>query len=220
VSSSIDLGRLIAGVRGPGLDTRVWLSLAYADAVSVVQEDGEFVEVVLLPTGERLTARVGSEASGNGHGIHVPVYAKDELLVAVPRGNPAEGAVVVRRMWNARHKPSAQARANSGKDEVWIARPGSTLRLETSGAGKSFFKSADTSTVEAPKVRLGAEDATEPLVLGNTYKSAEQQFLTQVGAVATAAGASTTALVRWTTAEAGSAWWAKVARFMKMAPKP
>lgn len=179
-STSIDLGRLIAGVRGPGLDTRVWLSLAYADGDSATEEGGQFVEVVLLPTGERLTARVASEYTGNGYGSSAKVYDKDELLVAVPRGNPAEGAVVVRRLWNARHKTPAQARANEAEDVTTIIRKDKHFRLETSGSGKSYFKSGDTSIVEAPKVRLGGEDATEQLVLGNTYKGAEQQFLTQV----------------------------------------
>lgn len=183
-SSLIDLGRLLAGVRAPGLDTRVWLSLAYADADSKQEPGGEFVDVVLLPTGERLTARVASEYAGDGYGSRAKVYEEDELLVAVPRGDPAEGAVVVRRLWNARDKTPAQARANGGEDVVQVVRPDRHLRLETSGTGKSYFKSGHTSVVEAPRVRLGAEDAAEQVVLGNTYKGAEQQFLAQVQASA------------------------------------
>lgn len=182
----------MAGVRGPGLDTRVWLSLAYAEGDSHVEEGGTFVEVVLLPMGERLTARVASEYAGDGYGTSAKVYDKDELLVAVPRGDPAEGAVVVRRLWNARHKTPEQARANDAEDVTQIVRKDKHLRLETSGTGKSYFKSEDTSVVEAPNVRLGGEDAAEQVVLGNTYKQAEQQFLTQVqtaAATMNAAGA-------------------------------
>jgi uncharacterized protein involved in type VI secretion and phage assembly len=194
-SSAIDLGRMSHGLQRPGMDTRVWSSLAYAEGDSVVADDGMFVDVVLLPHGDSLTARVPAEYAGKGFGLYAKIYENDELLIEIPRGDPAEGPVVVRRLWNKRDKPPDEAVANP-EDVVLVVQKDKHLRLITSGSGKAYVKSADTVTLESPKVRLGAEDATEKLVLGNTYKGAEQQFLAQLNAAAatlTAAGASLSA---------------------------
>lgn len=179
-------------IQRPGIDTRIWSSLAYAAGDSAALADGVFVDVVLLPTGEQLTARVPSEYAGKGFGLYAKIRKNDELLVEIPRGDPAEGAVVSRRLWNKRHTPPQEA-LDDDEDVLLVVEKDKTLRLVTSGAGKVFVKSADTVTLDSPKVRLGAEDATEKLVLGNTYKSAEQQFLTQLNAAAatlTTAGAT------------------------------
>ncbi len=192
-ATSPDVGRMSMGLQRPGMDTRVWSSLAYASSDSEAFDDGVFVDVVLLPTGEKLTARVPAEYAGASFGLYAKIYTDDELLIEIPRGDPAEGAVVGRRLWNKRHAPPAEAVAEP-EDVLLVVKPEKTLRLITSGAGKIYVKSASMVTLEAPSVRLGDDAATEPLVLGNTYKGIEQQFLTQVGAGCTTLTAAATAL--------------------------
>jgi hypothetical protein len=169
-STSPDVGRMSAGLQRPGIDTRVWSSLAYAEGDSAVFADGVFVDVVLLPTGEKLTARVPAEYAGNSFGLYAKVYEHDELLVEIPRGDPAEGAVVSRRLWNKRDAPPAQA-VSEPEDVLLVVKPEKTLRLITSGAGKVFIKSAATVIVDCPNIRLGEEAAAEQYVLGTTFRS-------------------------------------------------
>ena len=183
-STSPDVGRLSSGLARPGMDTRIWSSLAYAEDDSAALKDGVFVTVILLPTQERMTARVPAMYAGNGFGFYAKIYANDELVVEVPRGEPAEGPVVAHRLWNKRHAPPGQAQSNP-EDVMLVVQQDKHLRLITSGTGKASVASDDTVTLIAPKVRLGAESAIEPLILGNTYQTAEVQFLTQL---ATAAG--------------------------------
>lgn len=169
-STSPDVGRVSAGLQRPGMDTRVWSSLAYAVDDSAAFEDGVFVDVVLLPTEEKLTARVPAEYAGAGFGMYAKIYKNDELLIEIPRGDPAEGAIVSRRLWNKRAGPPEQAVAEP-EDVLLVVKPEKTLRLITSGAGKVFIKSASVVVVDAPSVRLGEEAAAEQYVLGTTFRA-------------------------------------------------
>ena len=180
-----DLSRLGEALARPGMDTRRWVSLAYAAGESVVDKDhGVFVDIILLPTGEATTARVGGDSAGTRFGAYDgEIHKDDELIVIIPSGFLAEGAVVVKRLWSASDLPPQEAVDNPG-ETLRVLEKDKTWRVITSGTGKVYAKSADTVTMDSPKVRLGAEDATEKLVLGNTYKQAEQQFLTQLVAVA------------------------------------
>lgn len=102
-----DLGRLVAGIRGPNVDTRLWTVLAYAlDDSFVDEEHGVFVDVKCFPGGEEFTCRVGSEYAGAKFGLYTGSIKKDdELEISIPLGDPAEGPIVSRRLWSAADPP-------------------------------------------------------------------------------------------------------------------
>lgn len=187
VGTTIDIGRLSAAVSRPGIDPRVWCSLAEAVGESVVDpEYGEFVDVQLLPTGEQFTARVPAPYAGDGFGLHAGrIHAHDELVVLVPLGDPAEGAVVVARLWNAADKP-AQQTVDTPDEIQLLAESDNNVRVRAAGAGGLFLESTEA-------VRIGAEDATEQLVLGTTFRQKQATLdtdaQTQLGNISTASAA-------------------------------
>lgn len=201
VGTSVDIGKLSQALARPGIDTRTWLSLAYALGESVVdKEHGVFVDVMLAPTGERMTARVATEYAGAGFGFYGgAVHKDDELLVGVPLGDPAEGAVVLRRLWSAADKPPQQA-IDAPSEVVLVVEKDKTHRTVTSGSGKTLHESEASVTLKTGKVLLGDEDATEQVPLGTTWRSKEvelhNQLVTQLGTLSTlltTAGASLSA---------------------------
>jgi hypothetical protein len=136
VSGKMDVGRLGAAISRPGIDTRVWVSLAVATGESVVdpQNQGVFVDIMLLPTGERCTARVPSTYAGVGFGLYAKIHADDEVLVCIPSGDVAEGAVVVSRLWSASDPPPQQAQTTPD-DLVLVVEQDKNLDVLPQGGG-------------------------------------------------------------------------------------
>lgn len=137
----MDTQRLGASVARPGMDTRTWVSLAFAMNDSVVNDGsqpgtgfGMFVDVQLVPTGEQFTARIGAEYAGNGFGLYKPVHANDNLVVVIPSGDPAHGCVVVSRFNNSSDPPPQLATANP-LDFVLVIEPNQNLSIQVSGSG-------------------------------------------------------------------------------------
>ena len=146
----LDLQRISAAVERPGIDPRVWASLAVVTDFRVDPEVGPLADVVTLPDNDEHTARLGTVYSGVGWGLYAPVAVDDEVLVVAPSGHPDNGLVIVARMHSASDPPPAEAVDNPG-DVVLHVEDGANLRLVTSGTGV---------------IRIGAPDAAEPLVLG------------------------------------------------------
>jgi hypothetical protein len=88
-------------VQGPGIDTRIWSSLAYVTAVHVDPENGPLADVLLVPSQHTDTARFGSDYAGVGVGIFFPLAVDDEVVVECPSGDPNEGWVIVARVSSA-----------------------------------------------------------------------------------------------------------------------
>lgn len=154
---TLDTSRFGVAMARPGLDTRVWTSLAVALGDSTVDPThGVFVDVKLLPSGQEVTCRVASEYAGVGVGLYVPVKKDDELIVIIPDGDPAHGPVVARRLWSASDPPPSQA-GDSPDDFVLVVEEGTNIRLTVSGAGKVIL-TGDT-------VLLGSEDAAKALAV-------------------------------------------------------
>jgi hypothetical protein len=132
----MDVGRLGAAIARPGIDTRVWVSLAAAVGECVVdpQNGGVFVDLMLMPTGERCTARVPSVYAGVGFGLYAKIHLDDEVLVCVPSGDLAEGAVVVSRMWSASDPPPQQAQVTPD-DVVLVVEQDKNLDVVPQGSG-------------------------------------------------------------------------------------
>lgn len=172
ILGSMDISRLGAAIARPGIDTRVWVSLAVALGESHVDPDyGVFVDVQLLPSGEKYTARVSSEYAGNGFGFYAKIHEKDDLIVSSPSGNPANGLVVSGRFWSAQDKPPQQA-IDDADEVMLIVEKGKKLRLTVSGDGVAIL--------EGPKVRLGSEDADENLILGKTFRQNQKTMDTDL----------------------------------------
>lgn len=208
VGSTPDTARLSAAVSRPGIDPRVWCSLAVATGESFVDADhGVFVEVKLLPSGEEYNCRVSSEYAGVGFGFYSKIHKDDELVVLIPMGDPAEGCLVVARLWSASDTPPSELSDTGENEVVLVVEKDKTLRLITSGEGKVFIKSEDTVTLECDKVRLGEEEADEKLIIGSTYRDKQKTLdnglisdltaaaaqLTSASTALTTAGAALTA---------------------------
>jgi len=217
VSTTPDLNRLSQGVQRPGIDPRVWCSLAVATEDEFFDKDhGCFVEVMLLPNGEELTCYVPQQYAGSDFGEHQQtIKANDQLVVTVPNGDPAEGGVVLARFHSKAAKPPQLAQQNP-QDFVRVQEKDTSWRLKLQGSGQWVFEGEDEVSVQSAKkqtydcqtfiaktgnVRLGAEDATEQVPLGTTWRAKESamhstlqsQLGTLIGFITTAGASLTTA---------------------------
>lgn len=211
VGTTPDLTRISAGVSRPGIDPRTWVSFGYTLAESSIDKDhGHYVEVKLLPSELELTCRVPSEYAGKQFGSHEGLlHQHDEVVVLIPDGDPNHGGILVSRLWS-NNDPPPDLVANNPKDIVRVLETDINYRLTLQGQGqwlvegaddfhhhttkKATYEADDTVTLKTPKVRLGEEGATEKLVLGSTYRQAENTMNTQLAsALATLMGLVTTA---------------------------
>lgn len=133
----IDVSSLAAAVSRPGVDPRVWLSVAHVTAVGFDAAEGMFADLVLLPGNVVETAYMGAPYAGTLCGDHCPLEVGDTVLVAVPGGDPNEGPVIVARWNNAGgdppHPDFAEGDEPSPHRQIRV-REGNKLMLRTSGA--------------------------------------------------------------------------------------
>lgn len=212
IGTGVDTQRFGQALARPGMDPRVWISLAYANDESVVDPpEGVFVDVTLAPSGQVVTARVSAPYAGAHFGRYAKIHKDDELLVGLPNGDPAEGTIVLARLWSKADQPPDDASQN-GDEVVDAIEPDKPYRLRTSGSGKIevdaeakvTVKSGDTIILECDKVRLGEEGASEQLVMGTTYRAKEQtldtSLATQFAQIAAAFSAIQTAMIAYNSA--------------------
>lgn len=130
---NIDAGRLSALAARPGMDTRIWVSLAHVTAVGFDAKEGCFADLTLQPTGERECAYYGAPYAGGGFGDHCPLEVNDTVLVAIPGGDPGNGPIIVARFNNAGDPPHADfgAGAAPSSDRVLRVKPGQQLIIRT-----------------------------------------------------------------------------------------
>jgi hypothetical protein len=188
VSGAMDTGRLGNAVSRPGIDPRMWVSNAIALGDSVVDpQHGVFVDVILHPSEQQLTALVTAIYAGNGWGIYAKVHKDDPIQVSIPSGHQAEGASVIQRGWNAADLPPKEAIDNPD-DLVIVVEPGKNFRLAVSGGGQ---------------ILLGGELATHPVIMGDDFRNAESQQHSSeestLQTLASAMGALQTAATTWAT---------------------
>lgn len=156
--ATMDMGRLGRAVGFPGIDPRGWVSLAIVTATAIDPVDGPLVDIILMPSQVAATARVGAEAAFGGGGQWWPIHPNDEVLVSAPEGDPAAGLVVTRRLWSAADPPPSLVVANP--DDVLLQAPDKrNMRVVTTNGH---------TTLASPDLRLGGEDASHPVPLGDT----------------------------------------------------
>lgn len=172
IGRKMDISRLSSAVKRPGIDTRCWVSLAVALEDSFVDKDhGVFINVILMPTEEEYTARVGAEYAGGGFGFYAKILKDDELCVGTPSGDPGEGIVVLKRMWSAADLPPQQA-IDDPEEVMVVVEPGKNARLSLSGGGQLRVLAGDNVVfITENIIELGAEGAADKAVLDSKLQT-------------------------------------------------
>jgi hypothetical protein len=180
VRSRIDASRLADIVSRPGIDPRVWILFATVEALGFDEVEGIFADVRYVHNGRKITAYVGSPATGDGFGDWCPLKVDQLVLVAVPNGDEENGAIVIASSWDASRRPPTEFQSEDDPteptgDRVIMAEPGTTLRviateganivIHASGGGSVTVSASGDSTVnvnaekaviiDSPDVRVG-----------------------------------------------------------------
>lgn len=168
VTRGIDVARLSNAVSRPGIDPRIWVSYGtllsepYVETIEGRQD--VVVDVLLVPSMQEETARVGTIYAGNGFGFYAPLHEDDEVLVLAPSGDPDEGLVIAQRLWSPADPPPTELATNT-EDVTLVVEPEKNLRITVKGGGNVVL------TVDTGKIYLGAEESTEPAAKGQTLKA-------------------------------------------------
>lgn len=149
--SGLDVNRMSEAVSRPGIDPRLWVSLAIVTEVFVDADHGHFVQVLCVPSQAVHPARVGTLYSGNGFGLYLPLEVDDEVVVVAPDGDPAAGLVVIPRLWSGGDPPPEEA-ATKPTDLLLLAKAGATVRIATAGDGDVVIEARGSGVV-----KLGGE---------------------------------------------------------------
>lgn len=168
VTRGIDVARLSNAVARPGIDPRIWVSYAYLLSepyIETVEGRQDIVaDVMLVPSMQEETARVGAIYAGNGFGFYCPLHAEDEVLVLAPSGDPDAGLVITQRLWSPADPPPQEVIDNP-EDVTLVVEEGKNLRITVKGDGNVVL------AVDTGKIYLGAAESTEPAAKGQSLKS-------------------------------------------------
>lgn len=203
----MDSALLARLVQGPGIDTRVWISLAAVRTPVMDTEEGPFAAVTLLPSELDLNVMCGAPYAGPGFGAYFPLEEGDTVLVGVPNGDWNLGPVVIARLWGKAEAPPSEA-VSAPHDAAIVGGPGRNIVIRTQpaavpvpgvpegnlrflvnallygGAAEIDLAADTTATLRAAlKVRLGTnQDALlQPVIKGTAYMTALATFLTAMG---------------------------------------
>jgi hypothetical protein len=164
VSRTLDTSRLANALRVPGIDPRIWNSLAIVTGTGI-DEEGLFANVTLMPSRQELTARVGCAYAGPSFGLYVPIEVDDEVIVECPSGDPSNGLVITGRLHSMSDKLPQEAQ-NHPTDLVLVVKKGSSLRVMVSGGGNVLLGDIDASD---PVMRKSDGDAIIAKYLAHTH---------------------------------------------------
>lgn len=168
VGTTMDTGRAGNALARPGVDTRVWTSLALVTGPAMVDaEGGVFCPISLLPLGDLHTAQLSSPYAGPGYGFYFPLNVDDYVLVTAPNGNPDEGLTIIGRPWSGGEPPPQDAVDNPA-DVLLVVQQDSNVRIRVQGAGNVVMNPSGTG-----QVILGADlgdAALQAAALGATIQ--------------------------------------------------
>jgi hypothetical protein len=135
--------------RGPGGDTRQWVSFGLVDpdtdqqrSVEFTPEYGPLVSVTLQPSGVPCRCRVAHEVAGNGEGEWFPFLAGDEVLVVLPEGDDGTAVITGRLNQEIDAWPTQVAGQDTTKNTLAFRRLRTPYILET--AAGYLIRSATT----------------------------------------------------------------------------
>lgn len=169
---TLDTARMGEAFARPGSDPRTWTTLAIVTAVNVTAE-GVYVDITTI-AGIEETASVVSAYGGPGFGLYCPVAVDDWVLVEVPEGDWNAGARVVAQVWDAGTPPPQEAIDNP-RDVALVIEPGQSIRIIVSGGGNAVIEARDGG-----RVQLGAEGASEAVLLGDAFVTWLQTLVTAI----------------------------------------
>lgn len=158
---SLDLRPFAAGISYPGIDPRRWVVLAEVVEVGIDADEGvALVDVLVVPTGEEMTAQLSMVYAGEGFGFWAPPEPGTLVALLMPEGDPAAGPVVLGALWTAREPLPVADLATEQEDVptsnvVLRVKSGNKLRLLTSGGGNIEIVAEGTG-----EVLLGSATAT------------------------------------------------------------
>lgn len=174
-----DLATMADAFRGPGADTRQWVSLGTVfekqnvngETIEPVEFDSEFgaplVNVKLLPSGYECRCRVAGSVAGSGEGQWHPFVPGDEVVVLVPEGDERCGPIIVGRLNNSIDKwpdesiagqdPTNNTFAFERRRTPFVAEYASSYMLRSAVHG-AFILISDTGMVT---IRDGAKGALQ-----------------------------------------------------------
>jgi hypothetical protein len=192
-SSTIDIGLVAKSLRGPGTDTRRWVSYGTVGVIGddgvfdttsyagiAVTPKGVFVDVRLEPSGLPVTARLALGIGSCGH-ILAPIRPGDEVIVVSPEGDYNTPPLITSILNNAAHKqPLGSDRKPVFKNDRLLIEIGSGYPVE----------------VNAQRINLGDETAEHPATLGDEAKDILSRMLDAINSltVSTAMGPSSVPL--------------------------
>lgn len=187
VTSISDVNRMGSALGFPGIDPRVWTSLAIVQEIGIDEAEGVFVDVVLMPSEVEVTARLGVAYAGEQFGSYFPLRVDDEVLVTLPSGDPDNGFVISRRLHSASDPPPAEV-VNSPDDVLVVhAAAGKTVRIVTEGGGNIVLDVKGEG-----EVLLANEAATDFVALASKVLSELQNIESNFNAHTHSGGGSGT----------------------------
>lgn len=131
--SSVDTGRLAEAVRQPGIDPRLWITLAIVEELGSDPEHGVYADVRYLPSGDKDTALVATGYAGDGFGAWAPLAVGDLVLITLPNGDAGNGPTLFARLWSASERPPREIAASAGADPpdhpIVVLGPGQALEV-------------------------------------------------------------------------------------------
>jgi hypothetical protein len=155
-----DTASMGRGVSYPGIDPRLWISLAVVTELGVDPANGVYADVQLIPSGDLQTCRIGIPYGGPGYGAWLPLAKDDLVVVLFPRGDAAEGPILTHRLWSGSDPPPPELATSNGDDPPTspvivvgegqtvriVCRPGATVEV----VGDSPASAADPVTLSTP----------------------------------------------------------------------
>jgi len=166
MSGDFDHASMAAAFERPGIDTRMWVSMAVVDVPTDGQGDAQTVEfdaddgqlyinVTLKPTDVPLRARLGMQTAGAGEAVYFPFVGGEEVLVAIPDGDLRSGAVIICRLNNGFDPfpfdsvggadPKQNAVAMLRTRTAFTIESGASLQLRSATAGALMVLGSDGS---------------------------------------------------------------------------
>ena len=138
------------------MDTRCWFCEAIVTAFKLDPDHGPFADIIILPSEQAETVRVGPFYAGPGFGFYAPLDVDDHVVVSFPDGDPDRGGVIVGRLWSQSDKPPSLANDNDA-DVCLQVKKDTNLRIQVFGSGNVVIGAEDG------KVLLGDETGTKPV---------------------------------------------------------
>lgn len=195
MSRPLDVSRVREALKGPGADTRYWVSYGtvgtvddqgntnFEDPRAVhIAPDGVYCDVILMPTQLPVTCRYPGSAGGTGVQVITPIHPGDEVLVTLPDGS-ANSPPVIAAVLNSQSNKiprGADRRPLFKNDRVLIFAKDVDLDLRTEGGARVEVRQDDQVVVTSGDVRLGDEGATQPAIRGDDYRFNEREFLSSL----------------------------------------